>query len=75
MDTYREVKEELAKIETYRMKLAARNQTRLTAMQETANAQSLSHSENSALARSKLKLNEAKEQFLRELNLRDPTWA
>ena len=44
-------------------------------MQETANAQSLSQSENSALARSKAKLEEAKEQFLKELNHRDPTWA
>ena len=65
----REVKDELARIEAYRVKLMAKQQTLNLALNDTY---SVVKPVNESLARSKQQLNDAKENFLRELNRRDP---
>ena len=64
--------DELARIEAYRVKLKAKQQTLNVAIAETY---STVQPVNQNLARSKRCLQEAKDQFLRELNRRDPNWA
>lgn len=63
----------MARIETYKAKVIARNNALLDQIQDRQRTTALPQS--NTLARSKLDLEEAKEQFLRELNRRDPTWA
>ena len=66
----REVKEELDKIEQQRLRNQVRNETLLRKVRDT-----IDHSQqNEALYRAKEALEEAKRQFLRDLNKRDPLW-
>ena len=66
------MKDELARIEAYRVKLMAKQQTLNQALTETY---SVVQPINQNLARSKQQLADAKENFLKELNRRDPQWA
>ena len=63
----------MARIETYKAKVLARNKALLEQIQDRQRTTALPMS--NTLVRSKLDLEEAKEQFLKELNRRDPTWA
>jgi len=65
----REVKQELERIEQQRLRNQVRNEALLKRVHET-----LDSSANAALYQAREQLEEAKRQFLRELNRRDPQW-
>ena len=65
-----EVKAELERIEQQRVRNQLRNETLIQRVQETLEATQ----RNEALYRAKDQLEEAKRQFLRDLNKRDPLW-
>ena len=67
---YREVKQELDRIENQRVKNSARNSALLRRVQETIEA----NQQNEVLYRAKESLEEAKRQFLKDLNKKDPLW-
>jgi hypothetical protein len=64
------VKEELDKIEQQRLRNQVRNETLLRKVRDTIDH----NQQNEALYRAKETLEEAKRQFLRDLNKRDPLW-
>jgi hypothetical protein len=66
---YREVKQELDRIEQMRLRNQVRNEALLKRVHET-----MDESNNSSLMQAREQLEEAKRQFLRDLNKRDPTW-
>jgi len=65
-----EVKQELDRIEQQRIRNQMRNESLIQKVQETIEATQ----RNEALHRAKDQLEEAKRQFLRDLNKRDPLW-
>ena len=65
-----EVKQELDRMEQQRLRNQLRNESLLQKVQETLEATQ----RNEALHRAKDQLEEAKRQFLRDLNKRDPLW-
>jgi hypothetical protein len=65
----REVKQELDRIEQMRLRNQVRNEALLKRVHET-----MDESNNSSLMQAREQLEEAKRQFLRDLNKRDPTW-
>jgi len=64
------VKQELEKIEALRAKNMARNEALRRRVQESIEQ----NHQNEGLWRAKEQLEEAKRQFLRDLNKRDPLW-
>ena len=64
------MKQELDRIENQRVKNSARNSALLRRVQETIEA----NQQNEVLYRAKESLEEAKRQFLKDLNKKDPLW-
>lgn len=63
------MKQELERIEQMRLRNQVRNEALLKRVHDT-----LDESANSGLMQAREQLEEAKRQFLRDLNKRDPTW-
>ena len=64
------MKQELDRIENQRVRNEARNQALMRKIQDTIEANAY----NETLFRAREQLEEAKKQFLRDLNKKDPMW-